>query len=194
LIGLCFQEAGYRSFYNSKHPIYRPDDLRGLKIRVQPTKIMIQFMEFLGAYPVPMNYDEVMQALQAKVLDGAENNPPSFFSSGHYRQAIYYSLDRHASIPEILVMSQKVWRGLKPTDRQIIAAAARQSVVLQRRCFGKFETKCFEQLARAGCRMNEVYLDQFREKARQFNREHAKAYQSLMERIAKVGDMQTDGN
>ncbi|HYH04055.1 MAG TPA: TRAP transporter substrate-binding protein DctP, partial [Bacillota bacterium] len=106
LVGLCFQEAGYRSFYNSKHPIYRPEDLKGLRIRVQPNDIMVKLIDFLGAYPVPINYEEIDSALAARIIDGAENNIPSYYSAGHYQQASYYSFDRHSSIPEILLMSQ----------------------------------------------------------------------------------------
>jgi tripartite ATP-independent transporter DctP family solute receptor len=189
LIGLCFQEAGYRSFYNSKRPIYRPEDLKGLRIRVQPNKIMIELMEFFGAYPVPMNYEEVAQALQAKILDGAENNPPSFFSSGHYRKAAYYSLDRHASIPEILLMSQKTWSSLKPADREIVAAAAQKSVAFQRQRWAEYEARSLEQLARAGCHINEVQIEKFQVKARLFNQKHAKAFKTLLDEISKEGKL-----
>jgi tripartite ATP-independent transporter DctP family solute receptor len=187
LIGLCFQEAGCRSFYNSKRPIYRPEDLQGLKIRVQPSELMVKFMEFFGAYPVPMNYDEVAQALKAKIIDGAENNPPSFYSSGHYREAVYYSLDRHASIPEILIISQKIWLNLQPTDRRIIAAAARQSVAFQRRRWAAFEAQCMKRLTQAGCRMNEVEIEEFRKKARLFNQKYAPNFKTLIERIRQAG-------
>lgn len=187
LIGLCFQESGTRSFYNSKRPIYRPEDLKGLKLRVQPSKIMVKLVEFFGAYPVPMNYEEIFPALNAKVIDGAENNIPSYYSSGHYHDAGYYSYVRHSSIPEILVMSKKTWKRLKPADQKIIADAARKSVWFQRRKWNEFETHCLRQLARTPCHINEVNAESFRKQAQLFNQKYGRPYAGLLEEIRKAG-------
>lgn len=186
LIGLCFQEAGYRSFYNSKHPIYRPEDLKGLRIRVQPNDIMVKLIDFLGAYPVPINYEEIGNALAARIIDGAENNIPSYYSAGHYQQALYYSFDRHSSIPEILLLSQKTWLSLTPSDRQIIANAAHRSVAYQRRLWIEYESQCLEKLAKAGCRINEVDLESFWKTGQLFIQKHASEHKNLVTKIRKV--------
>lgn len=156
LIGLCFQEAGYRSFYNRQRPIYRPEDLRGLKIRVQPSQAMIKMVEYLGAVAVPIDYTEVQDALMAGVIDGAENNIPSYATSGHSQAARYYSLDRHSSIPEVVIFSKRSLAKLTPAEQTILREAARESVSFQRGLWPGFEAKCLRQLEREGCRFNEV--------------------------------------
>lgn len=186
LIGLGFHESGYRCFYNSKHPVYRPEDLKGLRIRVQPNTMMITLMEYLGAFPVPINYKEVTSALTAGIIDGAENNLANYFLNEHFLWASYYSLDRHAAIPEILIMSQKAWLGLSPADRQIITAAVHKTVNYQRRRWAEFETQCLEKLLRSGCRLNEVDLEEFNKTGQLFIQSHAREYQNLVETIKKT--------
>jgi len=186
LIGLCFQEAGYRSFYNSKRPIYRPEDLKGLKLRVQPSRIMAKLVESLGASPVPINYGEVYAALSAGVIDGAENNIPSYYTSGHYRVARYFSFDRHASIPEVLWFSKKAWMNLKEADRRIISNAAQESVDYQRRQWAQFEKDCYRKLEDAGCQFNEVDLEAFKAAVAPFYRDYREKYRGLIESIEKA--------
>lgn len=181
IIGLCFQEAGFRSFYNSKHPIYRPEDLKGLKLRVQPSQTMVRLLEFLGAAPVPINYGEVYDALKANVIDGAENNMPSYLTSGHYRYAKYFSIDRHTSIPEVLIISKKIWDRLAPSDREVIVAAAKESVAYQRKEWAKFEADCRIKLEKAGCRFNAVDSTAFKKAMKPFSRDQRKHYQTLIQ-------------
>ncbi|HEX3044593.1 MAG TPA: TRAP transporter substrate-binding protein, partial [Bacillota bacterium] len=183
LIGLCFQESGYRSFYNSKRPIYHPADLKGLKIRTQPSHVMSKLVESLGAVPIPINYNEVYPALVAEVIDGAENNLPSYLTAQHYKKARFYSLDRHSSIPEILLISQKTWLKLSGGDQQIMMTAARESSRYQRRLWEDFEKKSREQLQKQGTVFNEVDIEAFHQALKPFSRKYGQEYQRLLREI-----------
>lgn len=186
IIGLCFQEAGYRSFYNSKRPIYQPEDLKGLKMRVQPNQTMVNLLEFLDASPVPIDYAEVYDALKAGVIDGAENNMPSYYTSGHYRVAKYFSFDRHATIPEVLIISKKTWMRLAPNDRQILLIAAKESVSYQRNEWAKFEADCQRKLEKEGCRFNEVNIFAFKEAIKPFDDDQRQQYRNLIREIEET--------
>ncbi len=132
LVGLCFYDSGARSMYNTRGPIRTPDDMAGMKIRVQNSELYVAMIEALGANATPMAFGEVYQALVQGVIDGAENNWPSYESTGHYQAARYYSRTEHVMAPEALVMSLKTWRTLDEADRERILAAARASVPVMR--------------------------------------------------------------
>lgn len=128
LIGLCFYDAGERSFYTKDREIRMPDDMRGLKIRVQNSSVFISLMSALGANATPMPYGEVYQALLQGVVDGAENNWPSYESSRHFEAAPIYSLTRHVMLPEVFVMSARRWNKLPTDDQELVRQAAADSV------------------------------------------------------------------
>jgi tripartite ATP-independent transporter DctP family solute receptor len=132
LKGLCYYDSGGRSFYNTKRPIRTPGDLRGMKIRVQNSDIYVAMVQALGANPTPMPYGEVYQALVQGVVDGAENNWPSYESSRHFEVARHYSLTRHVLAPEVLVASERTWQKLDEQQRHHLQAAARESVPIMR--------------------------------------------------------------
>ena len=132
LIGLCFYDSGARSFYTTSRLIEGPEDLEGLKIRVQNSDLFVSMVEALGADATPMAYGEVYQGLLQGVVDGAENNWPSYESSRHFEAAKYYSLTRHVMAPEMLVMSAKRWAKLSPDDRSLVRQCARDSVPVMR--------------------------------------------------------------
>lgn len=131
--GLCFYDSGARSFYNTKRPVYTPSDLSGLKLRVQNSDIYVAMVQALGANPTPIPYGEVYQALVQGVVDGAENNWPSFESSRHFEVARHYSLTRHVLAPEVLVASQITWDKLTPEQQVHLQVAADESVLIMRR-------------------------------------------------------------
>src|SRR5260221_6313034 len=112
LIGLCWMNAGTRNVYNSKHPIKTVEDLKGLKIRMMGNPVFVDTMNSLGGNGVAMGFDQLVNAMQTGVVDGAENNEPSYESGQHYRYAKYYSRTGHLIIPELLVFSKKSWDGL----------------------------------------------------------------------------------
>ncbi|MBU1176790.1 MAG: TRAP transporter substrate-binding protein [Alphaproteobacteria bacterium] len=132
LIGLAFYDGGSRSFYNSKKPITSLDDLKGLKFRVMQSDIFVDMVKALGADAVPMPYGEVYSAIQTGVIDGAENNPPSYDTSGHYEVAGYYTFDQHLIVPEILVMSKMTWDKLSADEQAAVKMAAKNSVAYER--------------------------------------------------------------
>ena len=107
LRGLCFYDAGSRSFYTKDKPIRRPEDLRGLKIRVMNHQMSVDMVNAMGGSATPMAFGELYTALQQGVVDGAENNPPSLVSSNHYEVCKYYTLDEHSAIPDVLVIGTK---------------------------------------------------------------------------------------
>lgn len=133
LIGLAFYDSGERSFYNTRGPIRTPADMRGLKLRVQTSDLYVAMVDALGANPIPMSYGEVFQGLVQGVVDGAENNWPSYQDSRHFEIARFYSLTRHVMAPEVLVASGRTWAKLNVGDRDIIRAAATESVPFMRR-------------------------------------------------------------
>ncbi|MGF1526828.1 MAG: TRAP transporter substrate-binding protein [Candidatus Competibacterales bacterium] len=128
LVGLAFYDSGARSFYNTKRPVHSPADLEGLKIRVQNSDMFVAMVEALGANATPMEFGQVYEALKTGVIDGAENNWPSYHSTGHYEVANHYSLDQHSLSPEVLVMSKRRWDQLSPADQRLIRKAAALSV------------------------------------------------------------------
>ena len=150
LIGLCFYDSGERSFYNRRKPILTPDDMRGMKIRVQNSDLYVAMIKALGADATPMSLGEVYQSLVQGVIDGAENNWPSYESGRHFEAAPYYSLTRHVMAPEILVMSLSRWRKLSPEDRETVRQAAKDSVPYMRTLWDKRVDDARTRLLAAG--------------------------------------------
>lgn len=128
LVGLCFYDSGARSFYTTERPIERPEDLNGLKIRVQNSDLYVSMIEALGGDATPMPFGEVYQGLLQGVVDGAENNWPSYESTRHFEAAKFYSLTRHVLAPEVLVMSRKRWEKLTAKEQELVRTCARDSV------------------------------------------------------------------
>jgi len=131
-IGLTFYDSGARSIYNSVRPVRTLADLKGLRIRIQQSELMFSMLRALGAEPVELPYGQVLTGLQTKLIDGAENNWPSYVTTGHYKTAPYYTLTEHTMGPEVLVMSIRAWDSLSAEDRVIFKQAARESSVHMR--------------------------------------------------------------
>jgi len=153
LVGLCYYDSGARSFYTVKKPVNTPEDLKGMKIRVQKNPVMIALMEVLGASPVPMAFEEVYTALQTGVIDGAENNPPSYYETRHFEVAKYYSLDGHTRIPEVVVVSKILWDQLSDEEKLIFKTAALASTEYQRLLWKQWEDKAMEEVQKAGVKV-----------------------------------------
>ncbi|MDP1731665.1 MAG: TRAP transporter substrate-binding protein [Devosia sp.] len=131
VIGLAFYDGGARSFYNSKKPINSAADLEGMKFRVMQSDIFVDMVGALGAAATPMPYGEVYSGIETGVIDGAENNFPSYDTAKHAEVAKYYSLDEHLIVPEVFVMSKASWDKLSPEDQAIFRQAAKDSVARQ---------------------------------------------------------------
>ena len=150
LLGVAFYDAGSRSFYTVERPITSPADLRGLKIRTQESATAMEMVRALGGSPTPISWGELYTSLQQGVVDGAENNPPSFHLSRHYEIARYYTLDEHTAVPDVLVISTEPWRRLGDEERQIVKQAALRSAELQRTLWAEATEAALRAVAAAG--------------------------------------------
>jgi tripartite ATP-independent transporter DctP family solute receptor len=150
LIGLCWMNAGTRNVYNSRKPIRALDDLKGLKIRMMGNPVFVDTMNALGGNGVAMGFDQLISAMQSGVVDGAENNYPTYATGQHYRYAKYYSLTGHLMIPEILVLSKRTWQTLSPDDQALIAKFAKEAQQEERKLWYEMEQKSIKQIQDAG--------------------------------------------
>ena len=148
--GLCFYDAGSRSFYTIDKPVYSPDDLKGLKIRVMKSITAMEMVKALGGSPTPISWGELYTALQSGVVDGAENNPPSFYTSHHYEVCKYYSLNEHTTVPDVLIVSMKVWNKLSEQEKEWLQQAAEESVPVERKLWAESEKESLEAVEEAG--------------------------------------------
>jgi len=156
LVGLCWMDAGARSFYDTKRPIKKIEDLKGLKIRVIGNPMFVEMANALGANGIAMGYDQVFSALQTGVIDGAENNPPSFVFDNHYQVAKYYSLTRHLVVPEMLVFSRAAWEKLSADDQGLIRKFSREAQFDARELWNKTEAEAMDRMKAAGIQVDEV--------------------------------------
>ncbi|WPP51228.1 TRAP transporter substrate-binding protein [Catalinimonas niigatensis] len=150
LRGVTFYDAGSRSFYTKDAPVETPSDLVGKKIRVMPSNTAIQMVQQLGGSPTPISYGELYTALQQGVVDAAENNPPSFYSSRHYEVCKFYSINEHSSIPDLLLISTIVWNTLNEQEKQWLQEAADESAIYQRELWIKSEQESLDAVKAAG--------------------------------------------
>ncbi len=157
LRGMCYYDAGSRSFYTKERPVHKPEDLEGLKIRVMKSKTAVQMVQSLGGSATPIPWGELYTALQQGVVDAAENNPPSFYLSRHYEVCKYYSLDEHTAIPDILLISTKVWNNLSGQEQQWLQEAVNESVNYQRKLWQESSDHALEMVQKAGVKV--IYPD-----------------------------------
>ena len=150
LVGLAFMDAGARNLYDTKKPIKDIADVKGLKVRVMGNPMFVDMMNALGGNGVAMGYDQVFSALQTGVVDGAENNPPSFYFDNHYQAAKYYTLTEHLIVPEILVFSRPTWETLSKDDQALIKKLAREAQLEERRLWNEKEQQAIEKMKEAG--------------------------------------------
>jgi tripartite ATP-independent transporter DctP family solute receptor len=150
VLGLVYYDAGSRSFYTKERPIHSPADLAGLKIRTQESPSAIRMVRALGGSATPIAWGELYTALQQGVVDGAENNPPSFHLSRHYEVCSYYSLDEHTSVPDVLLVSTHLWNALSADERRILERAAKESADLQRELWRRATADAMRAVEEAG--------------------------------------------
>jgi len=186
LVGLTWYDSGSRNFYNTKKEVKSVADLKGMKIRVQESKLMMGLVEALGASPTPMAYGEVYSALQTGVIDGAENNWPSYISSSHYEVAKYITIDSHTRVPEIVVGSPITLGKLSAEDQEIIKKAAKESTELQKAEWAKYSKKSEDAAVAAGCTittLDEATTLEFQNAMKPLHDELGKDYADLIKRI-----------
>lgn len=162
LRGLCFYDAGARSFYTTNRPVSTPADLSGMKIRVQQSSMAIEMIQAMGASATPIAWGELYTSLQQGVVDGAENNPPSFDTSMHYEICKYYILDEHTRLPDVLLASTAIWKRLSPEFQKILQEAVDESVTYQRKLWAEKEKDSLEKVKNAGVKMIHPDKEPFR--------------------------------
>jgi len=150
LIGLAWMDAGARSVYNVKRPVRSVDDLKGLKVRMMGNPIFVDTMNALGGNGIAMGMDQVYNALQTGVVDGAENNPPSYDSFGHFQLAKYYSLTEHLIIPEILVFSRRSWDAMSKADQDLVKKFSKEAQLEQRKLWDEREAVSMKKIKDSG--------------------------------------------
>ena len=187
LIGLCWMDAGARSFYDTKHPIKKIEDLKGLKIRVIGNPMFVDMANALGANGVAMGYDQVFSALQTGVIDGAENNPPSFVFDNHYQVAKYYSLSQHLIVPEMLVFSRVGWDKLSKDDQALIKKFAREAQFEARERWNKTEAEAMDRMKAAGIEIDPIQDKKpFRDAVKPVWDKYGSKFGDLIKRIEAV--------
>ena len=164
LRGLCYYDSGSRSFYTKDKPVKHPDDLVGLKIRVQKSYMAVKTIQILGGSPTPIDWGELYTSLQQGVVDGAENNEPSFYTSHHYEVCPYYYLDEHTTIPDVLLMSQVVWDQLTDQQQKMVQQAADESMVFQRKIWEEMVKESLAAVKEAGVEVGHPDKEPFMKK------------------------------
>ncbi|MCK4922943.1 MAG: TRAP transporter substrate-binding protein [Bacteroidales bacterium] len=164
LRGLAFYDAGSRSFYTIDKPINHPDDLSGMKIRVMKSIIAMNLVKSLGGSPTPISWGELYTALQSGVVDGAENNPPSFYTSHHYEVCKFYSLNEHSMVPDVLIISKKIWDQLNEQQQSWLQQAADESVIVERKLWAESVEESLREVEKAGVTIIRPDKEPFAEK------------------------------
>jgi len=150
LKGLAYYDAGSRSFYTKERPVEQPTDLEGMKIRVMESVTAMDMVRSLGGSPTPISWGELYTSLQQGVVDGAENNPPSFYLSRHYEVCKYYALDEHTTLPDVLVMGTQAWNNLTDQEKAWVKEAVQKSVAVQRELWAASEKEALDAVEAAG--------------------------------------------
>jgi tripartite ATP-independent transporter DctP family solute receptor len=165
LIGLAFYDSGARCFYNTRHPVHDPAELKGLKIRVPPSDIFMDLIRALGANPTPLAYGEVFSSLQTHLIDGAENNWQSFHTTRQFEVAHYWAQSEHSYSPEALLLSRKRYEQMSPADQELLRDAATRSVAYMRELWDASEIESRDTVLKAGVKVNQVDRAAFRRAA-----------------------------
>jgi len=185
IIGLEYWEAGSRNFYSTKKPIKNVADIKGMKVRVQQSEVAIKMVELLGGAATPMAYGEVYQGLQTGVIDAAENDFVSYYTSGHYEVAKYFSLDGHMAPPAMLLMSEKSWNKMDATQQQAVREAAKEAAAWQRQAMMDFQNESRAAVEKAGCQIFEVNGKEFQNAVSAIYDMYSQ-YKMIIERIKAI--------
>lgn len=164
LKGMAYYDAGSRSFYTKDRAVHTPEDLKGLKLRVMESVTAIDMVKSLGGSPTPISWGELYTSLQQGVVDGAENNPPSFYLSRHYEVCKYYTLDEHTVLPDVLVIGTSTWNKLSEQEKEWLQASVDKSVTYQRKLWAEAEAEALAEVEKAGVEIIRPDKTLFKEK------------------------------
>lgn len=184
-----FYDAGFRSFYTNGKPIREPSDLEGMKIRVMESNTAIKTVEALGGSPTPIAWGELYSALQQSIVDGAENNPPSYLLSNHYEVTQYLSLDQHSAIPDVVIISEKTRDKLSSEEKKILRKAFDESVEYQKDLWQQMTKDALEKVKEEGIKVIRPDKEPFREKVQpvyESFKDRPELY-SLIQEIQEIG-------
>jgi len=187
LIGLCWMNAGTRHVYNSKKPIKGVEDLKGLKIRMMGNQVFVDTMNALGGNGVAMGFDQLVSAMQTGVVDGAENNPPSFMAQNHYQVAKYFTMTEHLIIPELLVFSRISWQKLSPDDQALIKKLSKETQAEQRVLWYEAENAAIAKMKAAGTEIiTDIDKKPFQDAVKPVWDKYGAKYAAMVKRIEAV--------
>jgi len=187
LKGLCYYDAGSRSFYTKPKAILTPTDLLGMKIRVQESATSMRMIKELGASPTPIAWGELYTSLQQGVVDGAENNPPSFYLSGHFEVCKHYSLDEHTMVPDIVLISMKTWNKLPKDTQKMVQEAANESVHRQKQLWKEMTEEALKTVQAQGVKVYYPEKTAFKQKVTQMHKSYkGTEVGELIEEIEKI--------
>jgi tripartite ATP-independent transporter DctP family solute receptor len=156
LVGLAWMDAGARNFYSTKKPIKTMADLKGMKVRVMGNPMFVDMANSMGGNGIAMGYDQVFTALQTGVVDGAENNPPSFVFDNHYQAAKFYTVDEHLIVPEMVVFSKKIWDGLSKDEQALLVKFGKEAQQEERKLWATYEKQAMDKAKAAGIEIIQV--------------------------------------
>lgn len=189
LIGIAWMDGGARNVYDKQRPIAKMEDLKGLKIRTMGNPMFVQMMNEMGGNGVAMGYDQLINGLQTGVVDGAENNEPSYSTGQHYNYAKYYSLTEHLMIPEILVFSKRVWNTLSPDDQKLIKKLGKEAQAEQRALWQEMVKKALADMKANNVVITEVTPEEkkrFQAAVKPVWDKFGADHKAMIERISKV--------
>ena len=190
LRGLCYYDAGARSYYTINTPVRTPEDLDGLKVRVQESITAYGMVKAMGAAPTPISWGELYTALQQGVVDGAENNPPSFYTSRHYEVCNYYSLNEHTFVPDVLLINTHLWYKLSDQEQEWLQEAVDMSVQYQRKLWAEAEKEALAAVKEAGVEIirpdKEPFMEAVQPMLESYKTENPSLY-SYIDQIREVG-------
>ncbi len=172
LKGLGYYDAGYRSFYAKERPVDHPDELKGLKIRVMESVTAMNMVRSFGGAPTPISWGELYTSLQQGVVDGAENNPPSFYLSKHYEICKYYSLNEHTYSPDVIIIGNSFWNQLNEEQQLWMSKAVNASIDFQRKLWAEHEANALEEVVKAGVEIVYPEKDVFMELAQKVHEQY----------------------
>jgi len=182
LIALGWMDGGTRNVYSSK-PVTKPADLKGMKVRMMGNPLFVETMNAMGGNGVAMGYNELYSALQTHVVDGAENNPPSYFTANHYQVVKYYSLTGHLIIPEIFVFSKVTWEKLSAADQAMLKKYSREAQLEQRKLWDEYVGQVDSKLKAAGVQFVTADKKAFYEATQPIRDKYGAKYATLLKRI-----------
>lgn len=187
ILGLCYYDSGSRNFYTTRRPIRGPDDLKGMKIRVQNSPVAIRMIEVFGGSATPIAFGELYTALAQGTVDGAENNVPSFVTSRHFEVAKYFTQNAHTRVPDMVLVSTNVWDTLSPVEQAWLKQAADESAIYQRKLWAEATAEDLAQVQATGVEVIQPDIEAFIQKAAPIYADYdGTPVQPLLERIRAV--------